>query len=155
MSPLEFDWGKAKKLDAPELRDSLFRLLQSLGREIQIRDQDDPELLSVVPRMLELLDQRGELTPLRDVLSAAARSLGLWNYIDKDHADARERLLAEAVTYPELGNIAKRLDDGVDAMGSSAPRHDLVEVGIVVVEGDVGHILRAEISHGCGVLNIV
>jgi hypothetical protein len=105
MNALEYNWTKAKELGASELTASLFELLQSVGREIQFREPDDPELLSVVPRMLDLIEQREDVTPLRDLISAAARSLGLWNYIDKRHADSRERLLAEALTYPELGNI--------------------------------------------------
>ena len=41
----------------------------------------------------------------REVLSALARSVGLWNYIDKETADARDLIVAEAVTFSELDGI--------------------------------------------------
>jgi hypothetical protein len=105
MNALSFDWEAAKASDPHSVLAGLFSLLQLVGREIQTREPDDPELLEVVPRMLELLDAREDLSALREPLNTAARCLGLWNYIEKDHCDTRELLLAETLTLPELGGI--------------------------------------------------
>lgn len=105
MSTLSFDWEAAKTSDPQAVLTGLFSLLQAVGREIQTRETDDPELLEVIPRMLELLDARQELSRLREPLNTAARCLGLWNYIEKEHCDTRELLLTETLTLPELDGI--------------------------------------------------
>lgn len=105
MSTLSFDWETAKTSELDTTVAGLFHLLQTVAREIQTREPDDPKLLEVIPRMLELLNAREELSPLREPLNTAARCLGLWNYIEKDHCDTRELLLAEALTLPELDGI--------------------------------------------------
>ena len=87
------------------LVDRLFSYLQTVSSEIQVRDQDDPELLSVVPRILDLMESRKDLDSMRELVSTAARALGLWNYIGKPQADARDRLLIETIALPKLGGI--------------------------------------------------
>jgi hypothetical protein len=105
MNVLSFDWEAAKTSSSDAVVSGLFSLLQAVSREIQTREPDDPELLEVIPRMLELLDLRENLAVLREPLNTAARCLGLWNYIEKDHCDTRELLLAETLTLPELDGI--------------------------------------------------
>jgi hypothetical protein len=105
VSTLTFDWKAATGLSNLELRKSIFNLVQQVSKEIQRRDPDDPELLGVVPRIFDLLEGRQDLHDLRELAGSLARSLGLWNYIDRESGAPRERLLAETFSYPELGGI--------------------------------------------------
>lgn len=46
-----------------------------------------------------------ELASFKELISALARASGLWNYIDRESADATDALIAEAVTADELGGV--------------------------------------------------
>ena len=82
-----------------------FQSSRRTARDIQVRDIDDPAVLTVVPRLANLLETRPELSSYREVFSALARAVGLWNYIDREAADERDAILAEAVTVDELDGI--------------------------------------------------
>jgi hypothetical protein len=62
---------------------------------------------------------------------------------------------AKEVDVPVLGNIVKRLADCIYAAAGPAPRHNLVQVRVAVVQRDVRDILHAEASHGFWVSNVV
>src|SRR5262249_47622151 len=105
MSLSQEDWANLASLDEASLKGRVFSILQESARDIQEREQDDPEVLSVVPRLAALIEERAELAGYRQAFSALARAVGLWNYIDKDAADARDTIIAEAVTAAELDGI--------------------------------------------------
>lgn len=94
MSVSSIDWHSLTRLTGDALKQEVFSALQKASIEIQTGELDDPALLSLVPRLAELLQNRKELTPFGEVFSALARSVGLWNYIDKSVADPRDRLLS-------------------------------------------------------------
>lgn len=101
------DWKKVFDLHGDELRAAVFKIVQKASHLLQSGEPDDPALLEIVPRLVALLGSRPEdLNSFREVVSGLARATGLWNYIDKAHADAGDVLLAEAVTSDELGGIA-------------------------------------------------
>ena len=54
------------------------------------------------------MENRSELATFGEAFSALARSVGLWNYIDTDIADARDELAAEVAGVPELGIVLHR-----------------------------------------------
>lgn len=99
------EWIALSTLESFELKSRVFTIISETAEAIHVRESDDPDVLSVIPRLASLLEERPELASYREVVSALARSTGLWNYIDKEHADARDQLIAEAVTVPELDNI--------------------------------------------------
>ena len=105
MNVSQNEWNQIAQLDGSALRTRIFSLLQDAAREIQGGDPDDPSVLTAVPRLADLILRRSELSSFSEVFSALARSVGLWNYIDKDHADARDQIVAEAVTAEEIGGI--------------------------------------------------
>ncbi|HZH09818.1 MAG TPA: DEAD/DEAH box helicase [Microvirga sp.] len=105
MSLTQEEWRGLSSLNGNELKERVFSLLQQTAIEIQSSDNDDPNVLSVIPRLAALIDAKPELSSYREVFGALARSVGLWNYIDKAVADARDELIAEAVTIPELDGI--------------------------------------------------
>jgi hypothetical protein len=105
MIPNQMEWHDLARLEAQELKGKVFSLLQEASSEVQTRDPDDPDLLSVVPRLSALIQARPELESFKGVLNSFARSVGLWNYIDKNTAETQDRLLAEAVTVDELDGI--------------------------------------------------
>lgn len=98
-------WREIESLQGSALRSSVFSILQETARDIQKLDVDDPDVLNVVPRLANLLESRPELESYREVFSTLARSVGLWNYIDKDTADYRDAMVADAVTVEELDGI--------------------------------------------------
>ena len=99
------EWSQIANLPGGELKARIFSLLQEASVEIQRDDSDEPTLLTVIPRLADLIAKRSELEFFTEAFSALARSVGLWNYIDKDHAGARDQLVAEAVTSEELGGL--------------------------------------------------
>jgi hypothetical protein len=99
------EWSQIAGLGDTELKAKIFSLIQGAALEIQTGDADEPSLLTMVPRLADLIASRSELASFAEMFSALARSVGLWNYIDKDHADARDKLVAEAVTSEELGGL--------------------------------------------------
>lgn len=102
----QLNWSTLESAPVEAVRNALFELLRDLSRELQIGEIDDPSMLQVVPRLAELIEKRDDLADFSEVLSATARALGLWNYIDRERADVRDRLLAETVKVEELGNIS-------------------------------------------------
>ena len=105
MNITQSEWDQISGLDGGELRARIFSVLQDAALEVQKGDPDDPSLLTIVPRLANLMEKRSELSSFGEAFSALARSVGLWNYIDKDHADAHDQFVAEAVTADELGGI--------------------------------------------------
>lgn len=97
------NWSELAQKDEFELKGDVFSILQEAGARIQMSPSDDPELLAVVPRIAELLEQRKELKSYQEAFSALARSVGLWNYIDKAWASAQDELALERATIPGLG----------------------------------------------------
>src|ERR1700728_1734396 len=103
--PTQTEWAQISALSGMELKGRVFSVLQQTAADIQMKDRDDPEVLSVVPRLAELIETKSELSSFKEAFSALARSAGLWNYIDRTAADSRDQLIAEAVTVPELDDI--------------------------------------------------
>ncbi|MDZ4691063.1 DEAD/DEAH box helicase [Terricaulis sp.] len=100
------NWTALESAPVGEVTVTLFNYLREIAIEIQTGDPDDPSTLQSVPRIAELVEQRGDLEQFQEVLSATARALGLWNYIDRSAADSKDRLVAESVTSERLGGIA-------------------------------------------------
>ncbi|MDN5927333.1 MAG: hypothetical protein L0I29_09690 [Hyphomicrobiales bacterium] len=97
------DWGELAQKNEFELKGDVFSIFQDASTRIQMLPGDDPELLSVVPRLAELMEKRKELHSYGEAFSALARSVGLWNYVDRTSASARDELAAERATIPGLG----------------------------------------------------
>jgi late competence protein required for DNA uptake (superfamily II DNA/RNA helicase) len=98
-------WREIEALQGFALKGRVFDVLQETARDIQNRPIDDPAVLNVVPRLAQLLENRPELDGYKEVFSALARAVGLWNYIDKDFADYRDAAVADSVTVDELDGI--------------------------------------------------
>src|SRR6185312_15498008 len=96
---------EVSQMNGSALRERVFSILQETAAEIQEREPDDPDVLGSVPRLAAIVEQQEELATYRQVISALARSAGLWNYIDKTVADVRDQLVAEAVTVEALDGI--------------------------------------------------
>ena len=103
MSIAETNWPSLASKSEFELKSEVFSILQDASLRIQNSPADDPELLAVVPRLADLISQRAELQSFREAFSALARSVGLWNYVDRAAASARDELAAERATIPGLG----------------------------------------------------
>lgn len=105
MSLSQQEWRELVELEGLALKERVFALIQEASLQIQLRETDDPELLSVIPRLADLIDAKPELASFRELASSLARWLGLWNYIDKEIADERDLILADAVSSDELGGL--------------------------------------------------
>lgn len=105
MTMAKIDWRGLARMSGPELLPVVFRIMQSASLAINAGEPDDPQLLEVIPRLADIIPVHEELAPLREPFSALARATGLWNYIDRGCADEADRLVAEAVTAPELDGI--------------------------------------------------
>jgi late competence protein required for DNA uptake (superfamily II DNA/RNA helicase) len=103
MTVSQDQWHEIEALQGAALKARVFSLLQNTARDIQKFEVDDPCVLTVVPRLANLIEARPELESYREVFSTLARSVGLWNYIDKETADYRDAMVADAVTSDELG----------------------------------------------------
>lgn len=104
MTTLAADWKEIHKLEGAELRKAVFGVVQRASQLLQASEADDPTVLEAVPRLVELMGSRpDELASFKELISALARASGLWNYIDRESADATDALIAEAVTADELG----------------------------------------------------
>ncbi|WP_336800166.1 DEAD/DEAH box helicase [Kaistia sp. MMO-174] len=99
----EIDWRAINDLSGDRLKGQIFQVLQIASQAIQVEANDSPALLGIVPRLAELLERRPELSSFQEAYNALARSVGLWNYIDRAQADIRDELIAEAATVPALG----------------------------------------------------
>lgn len=95
-------WHEIEGLEGSALKNRVFSILQETARDIQKLDVDDPSVLNVVPRLAALLERHPELATYREVFSSLARAVGLWNYIDKETADYRDAMVADAVTAEDL-----------------------------------------------------
>jgi len=104
------EWQKIQNLANSNLKQRVFSIMQRAAAAINDGDQDDPNILEIVPRLAELMPQKSELNSFRQAFSALARATGLWNYIDKESADTSDVLLAETVTIKELGGITLHRD---------------------------------------------
>lgn len=105
MTVTQAQWHEIDGLEGSALKGRVFSILQETARDIQVRAVDDPAVLNVVPRLAHLLETKPELGSYREAFSALARAVGLWNYIDKDNADYRDAMVADAVTSDELEGI--------------------------------------------------
>src|SRR5438046_252232 len=108
MSTLTFDWESVRGLSGAPLKGEVFSILQRSSIALQNSAVDDPAILSVVPRLASLIEEHEELQSFKPAFSGLARAVGLWNYIDRNHADARDELAAEVATVPELGIVLHR-----------------------------------------------
>ena len=103
MSITSTNWADLAQKSEFELKGEVFKIFQDAALRIQNSPTDDPELLSVVPRLADLMVQRVELQSFGEAFSALARSVGLWNYVDRSSASAHDELAAERATIPGLG----------------------------------------------------
>jgi RAD3-like DEAD/DEAH box helicase/helicase-like protein len=99
-------WDDLKSLQTAPLKTQLFSILQHIAVEMQQADRDDPHVLATVPRLSELIEARPDVSSFRESLNSLARAVGLWNYINPANSDARDALVAHAVTVDALGGIA-------------------------------------------------
>src|SRR5436190_20845391 len=98
MSTLAINWKSITSLSGDALRREVFGVLRLASSELQASELDDPNLLAVVPRLADLIETRSDLASFGQAFSTLARSVGLWNYIDRTSADARDEIAAEAAT---------------------------------------------------------
>ncbi len=124
MTTANIDWRSVTGLSGVPLRAEVFSILQQASLEIQTGEVDDPSLLAVVPRLAELIETRPDLIGFEEAFSALARSVGLWNYIDKSAADARDELAAEIASEPELGIVLHR--EQLAALNTLLAGHNLI-----------------------------
>lgn len=78
----QIDWAPLYTAPAKEAKGQLFTILQLAAEAIQ-EDNESPELLELVPRIADVMETRGDLESYREIFGSFARSVGLWNYIDK------------------------------------------------------------------------
>ncbi|MDR6392476.1 DEAD/DEAH box helicase [Paraburkholderia phenoliruptrix] len=98
-------WNRISSQRGNDLKGTVFDILRVAASAIQREERDDPDILDIVPRLAQLIEDRPELVSYREPFSALARASGLWNYIDKTVASEPDLLLAESVTVPELDGI--------------------------------------------------
>ncbi|WP_176593114.1 DEAD/DEAH box helicase [Sphingobium sp. EM0848] len=103
MSISNTNWIELAQKNEFDLKGDVFSILQDASNRIQNAPADDPELLATIPRLADLMARRNELQSFSEAFSALARSVGLWNYIDRSSASAQDELAAERATIPGLG----------------------------------------------------
>lgn len=103
MSLSDIDWRVLSQMSGATLKGEVFSIIHEASSVIQAGVSDDPDLLAVVPRLADLIGERAELTGFREIHSSLARSVGLWNYIDREAADQRDRYIAASANIAELG----------------------------------------------------
>ena len=103
MSLSETDWKGLNALSGHELKGQVFSIVQDASVRVQTGQTDDPRLLEIVPRLADLIANKPELEGYGEMFSALARATGLWNYVDKNFASARDEFAAERATVPGLG----------------------------------------------------
>jgi len=108
MSTSSFDWRSISQMTGDPLKNQVFSILYETSYNIQEEALGEPHMLEVVPRLAQLIESHEELSSFREVFSALARSLGLWNYIDRDFADIRDGFVADAAEIPRLGIVLHR-----------------------------------------------
>lgn len=101
----QVDWGRMGQLDARELVSTVFDLLGEASYRIQKNGDSDQGPVTLVPRLLELRQQRPEhMRSLEEPIAALVRAVGLWNFLDDLRAPFPERLVAEAARVDWLQN---------------------------------------------------
>lgn len=123
MTP-SIDWQSLSNLSGDALKGHIFGIMQRAASDLQTGEPDDPVLLSAVPRLADLLESRPELASFGEAISAMARAVGLWNYIDPEVASARDDLVAEIANVPELGVVLHR--EQVGALNSLLEGRNLI-----------------------------
>ncbi|NEU11569.1 DEAD/DEAH box helicase [Methylobacterium sp. BTF04] len=103
---LIYDWNEFDHSTEFELKGQVFDIIQETAAYLHETTNDDPVVLNVIPRLAQLISKHECLASFKEPFSSLARAVGLWNYIDKNNAPSRDRLVAEAVSVPELGNIS-------------------------------------------------
>ena len=103
MSLSDINWHSVGQLKGDALKGKVFSIIQQASIAIQNHPSDDPLLLAVVPRVADLIAEHSELAGYREIHSSLARSVGLWNYIDDDAADHRDRYIAACANIDALG----------------------------------------------------
>jgi late competence protein required for DNA uptake (superfamily II DNA/RNA helicase) len=125
MTVSQDQWHEIEQLQGAELKNRIFSILKQTAYDIQMLDTDDPDVLSVVPRLASLLDSHTDLESYREVFGTLARSVGLWNYIDINTADQPDVLVAEAVTVEDLDGITLHREQ-VEALNALLSGKNLV-----------------------------
>lgn len=118
------DWRAIGAMSGKPLQDAVFGVLQEASLAIQEQETDNPVLLAIVPRLADLIGRKSDLSGFQEIYSALARSVGLWNYIDKKTADVRDEIVAEAATVPELQLALHR--EQVSALNALLDGHNLI-----------------------------
>jgi replicative superfamily II helicase len=95
---MQIDWGEMASLPSAQLREKLFSALQEAGHIIQKVGRDQPAVVELVPRLVNLLEQRPDLHDFMEPVSTLARAVGLWNYISPLESSFQEQVLAESMT---------------------------------------------------------
>src|ERR1700679_216683 len=108
MSITSFDWPNISQLSGDPLKNQVFSILYETSCSLQEEELGEPQMLEVVPRLAQLIETHEELGTYREAFSALARSVGLWNYIDRDHADIRDALVADTAEIRDLGIVLHR-----------------------------------------------
>jgi hypothetical protein len=103
MSLADIDWRTLSQMSGAALKGEVFSIIHDASNAIQAGASDDPDLLAIVPRLADLIGERPELVGYREIHSSLARSVGLWNYIDREVADKRDRYIAASSNIAELG----------------------------------------------------
>lgn len=130
------DWRALGEMQGVALKGEVFSIIQEASRAIQSVALDDPELLAVVPRLADLIADHPDLEGYREIHSSLARAVGLWNYIDKEIADPRDRYIAAS--------------SNVDALGISLHREQVLALSALLNGQNL--ILSAPTSFGKSVL---
>jgi DEAD/DEAH box helicase len=118
------DWQQLSNLSGDALKGQVFSIMQRGAADLQTGDMDEPTLLGTVPRLADLLESRPELASFGEAVSTMARSVGLWNYIDPEVASARDELVAEIASVPQLGIVLHR--EQVGALNSLIEGRNLI-----------------------------
>lgn len=108
MTTASINWQSVTGLSGDALKGEIFSIMQQASWDLQTGEIDEPALLGVVPRLAELMENRSELASFGEAFSAMARSVGLWNYIDPEAANARDELAAEIAYVPDLEIVLHR-----------------------------------------------
>lgn len=124
MKLADIDWRVTGEMSGNALKNNVFEILQAASLAVQDEPNDSPQLLGIIPRLADLMERKEELASFREAYSALARSVGLWNYIDRTSADVRDEIVAEAATVPELKVALHR--EQVSALNSLLAGNNLI-----------------------------
>jgi len=124
MKLADVDWRAIGAMSGGALKAGVFEVLQAASAAIQDEPADSPLLLGVIPRLADLIERHDELSSFREAYSALARSVGLWNYIDRSAADLKDEIVAESATIPQLAVALHR--EQVAALNSLLDGNNLI-----------------------------